>query len=616
MELAVVERWSDASVYIDFVSRRLMTFQDHNLAVLDIDSHGRTWFELPEVASLNLVALSPSSHVLAFVQDSSRLDSVLLEGTELFTYKPGRSREILGFEWIMNSVLSDLVVVTNYELQFLKLNDKKNKWSHQKSFSCYASKYWCNQGVMVVAVKGSNTLLTFFLDQNKGLKYFAGPKFTVNLDPSQAEDWASSYSGKLKSREDYPHKVLLCRLYEGNYFVHMNSLKGECCLYAIGEYSVQLYTTILCAETGDYELSCSDNLLLLTNYTSQETYVFDIRSDSYVDVPFCTICHEPEPPKDLSVSVIVQMDGSVDFSLDYQPPRIESTFEMVQKDAHKTYSEFPENMLQFVSQDLCISEKTCYRLGFDSDALIRSHPDRLEASLFLLRRSGYKVKSFDYIRIAIREKAPLLAFSRFFETINITYKIATDERKRSKKASESPELKIESGMTVLLQSDLYNFVFIPLFEDRSVEIRYLTAVLLEYIRTLAEQDIQIHLTLQILLTKMLIKGKDFVGLHQMVQYHVFSDSREIAQALLVLSNPNNHKHYLPAYQLAIDMLCRMKATEDVAEALIERHNLFEALEFVSPVFHNCIKKLNEEAVSNFDPEVREILSHYFSSLAP
>lgn len=73
MELAVVERWDEASVFIDFVSRRLMTFKDHSLTVVDVDGHGRTWFELPEVTSLSFVSLSPESRVLAFVQDLTRL---------------------------------------------------------------------------------------------------------------------------------------------------------------------------------------------------------------------------------------------------------------------------------------------------------------------------------------------------------------------------------------------------------------------------------------------------------------------------------------------------------------------------------------------------------------
>jgi hypothetical protein len=77
MELAVVEHWNDAAVFMDFGSRRLMTFHEHTVNVVDIDSHTRSRFELPEVTQLSCIALSPKSDVLAFVQDLSRLVSLI-----------------------------------------------------------------------------------------------------------------------------------------------------------------------------------------------------------------------------------------------------------------------------------------------------------------------------------------------------------------------------------------------------------------------------------------------------------------------------------------------------------------------------------------------------------
>lgn len=541
---------------------------------------------------------------------------MLLEGTELFSYNPGRNREILGFEWVMNSNLCDLALVTNSDVQFLKLNDRKNKLSHVKSYTCQASMYWCHDGVMAIGAQGSETLNFYFLNQNKGPKYFAGPKLTLNLEPHKKGQWAASFSGKIKvSLSPLPHKVMLCRLYEGHFLVHMNCERGECYLYAVCENSAQLHTSIICQELGDYELSCCDNLLFLTNNTAEETYAFDIRSDSYVGVPFCTIVHKPAPVvnKELQLSLLVQQDGSIDFGLGFDLPQTDSMFETIPKDAHVTYSELPELALNFVSQDLCISETACYRLDFNCEKMIESHPDRLEASLFLLRRSGYKVKSYDYIRIAMRERMPLLAFSRFFETVNITYRIALNERKTNRSRAETDEYKIESGMTVLLQSDLHSFVFTPLFEEKSFDSNYLAALLSEYFRSLAEQEVSVHMSLQLLLIKMLIKSKEFVTLHQMVQYHVFSDSRELAQALLVLSSPSNSTHYAAAYQLAIDMLCRLRAPEQVATALLDRNSPIESLNYVSIDTPNCLERVKEEATTFEDLEIREVLKDYIEN---
>jgi hypothetical protein len=525
---------------------------------------------------------------------------VLLEGTQHFSYQPGRYRQILGFEWI-NSGLCDLAVVTNSDIQFLKFNESRNKLVHVKSVSCATSKYWAEDGVLVAAAPTPGLLSVFYLNQVKGLKYFAGPKFTLDLEPARVEDWASSYAGRLQSRESLPHKVLLCRLYEGHYFVQMNCLKGECHLYAIGDNSVQLQSSVLCANPGDYELSCSDNLLLMTNLSLPETYVFDIRSDTFEGVAFCTIVHRPQPVEELSVSVLARLDGSVDFSFIYTEQADETGFEVLPTDAHVVYSELPEETLQFVSQNICVTSRTCYQLGVECESLVKTHPDRLEACLFLLRRTGYKVKAYEYIRKAIREHVPLLGLSRFFETVSITYNVALSERKSSRYKGGTADLKIETGMTVLLQADLYNFVFTPLFEDKSVDNAFLAAAVAEYMRSLAEQSIAVHMSLQILLTRLLIRGKDFVSLLQMVQYHVFDDSLELAQAFLVLSNPANPVHFPPAYQLGIDMLTRLKEARHLAKALADRHLYVEALR----IYPADIAERLREAPEMQDAEMQE-----------
>jgi hypothetical protein len=72
MEFAVIDRWTDASVYLDLVSRRLMTFQGHSLHIVEADHLTKAVFQL-EVQDLKNVALSPDRLILGFVQDSSRL---------------------------------------------------------------------------------------------------------------------------------------------------------------------------------------------------------------------------------------------------------------------------------------------------------------------------------------------------------------------------------------------------------------------------------------------------------------------------------------------------------------------------------------------------------------
>lgn len=73
MELAVVDRWTDASVFLDCVSRRMMKFQEHSLHLVLADSLLKTKLKLPSVEELTHAALSPDNQVLAFIQGTSRL---------------------------------------------------------------------------------------------------------------------------------------------------------------------------------------------------------------------------------------------------------------------------------------------------------------------------------------------------------------------------------------------------------------------------------------------------------------------------------------------------------------------------------------------------------------
>lgn len=72
MEFAVIDRWTDASVYLDLVSRRLMTFQGQSLHIVEADHLTKAVFQL-DVQDLKNVALSPDRLILGFVQDASRL---------------------------------------------------------------------------------------------------------------------------------------------------------------------------------------------------------------------------------------------------------------------------------------------------------------------------------------------------------------------------------------------------------------------------------------------------------------------------------------------------------------------------------------------------------------
>ena len=65
-------------------------------------------------------------------------------------------------------------------------------------------------------------------------------------------------------------------------------------------------------------------------------------------------------------------------------------------------------------------------------------------------------------------------------------------------------------------------------------------------------------------------------LQQLLQYHVFTDSRPLAHQIVRLS-----VNYEPLYQLGLDMLYRLKAIRDVILIFLSRGAVLEALKMLS-----------------------------------
>jgi hypothetical protein len=96
----------------------------------------------------------------------------------------------------------------------------------------------------------------------------------------------------------------------------------------------------------------------------------------------------------------------------------------------------------------------------------------------------------------------------------------------------------------------------------------MVAVLTEYIRSLNFNHIKVEPFLHEMLINFLVRNNRFYQLHQLLQYHVVSDSVHVACQLLSLENT-----YPPAYQLALDMLKRLHTHEEILEVLLTKQHV-------------------------------------------
>jgi hypothetical protein len=138
--------------------------------------------------------------------------------------------------------------------------------------------------------------------------------------------------------------------------------------------------------------------------------------------------------------------------------------------------------------------------------------------------------------------------------------------KQSSSSSTQLNIKPPAAKVILDQSDFYTNVFAALLEDPEVNLKRVVAILIEYYRSLSSCQIPPQHFLNELLINLLVQRKSWFQLHQLLQYHVISDSKPIACLLLSLESV-----YPPSYQLALDMLFRLgNSKEEICEILLSK----------------------------------------------
>ena len=125
---------------------------------------------------------------------------------------------------------------------------------------------------------------------------------------------------------------------------------------------------------------------------------------------------------------------------------------------------------------------------------------------------------------------------------------------------------------------------------------------MEFIRSLMENQIPQQASLQNLLLKFIMDSKDFLMMHTLLQFHVFSESLELARLLVHLGSKSqgSDQYYPPAYQLGLDMFKKLQSHEEVVIALINEGLMIKALNF-SQEYH-----VHSMKISTFLQKVEEI----------
>ena len=573
---------------------------------------------VPSLVGLYPVVLSDTSgglpmgvrysldHKFLAVQRHER-ELLFVECSSPLHFKFQTSKPILGFHWL-DSV--HVVVVTTTAIEIFFVDKSKGRLKSSKSVSINASYYLvsgrlpsplptgfpdsfihsCPIAPIIQLPNGNVSLegLCFLVPADSKAHSFKpiivlGPKSIKTLSKVHLEVVNSSEPVK---RED----VSLVFLYGDMFLSHLTAEPAignpQLDLYRITREMSQKFIFLQLYNTPPFCLSVLDNLLLVHAPGEKNTTLFDIRTSNQ---PIA-------PPTALAPFVLTTEARGSGVSAGWgagglrgqgAPAGIElyrSTWQYV----------YPNRILdrQFGflwEQQLNLAD------------LALSFQNKINAIDFLVKRKDSKALVLETLHSVLEERCSLHMVATVFDMLNRIYYNAvlnlvgrggdtqaavktyfseqTSDR-TSKSDDSSDLLRNASGFVVIEEVDMYKEIFVPLEEEKLLDINYFVCVLVEYVRSLHLFRLPVHIYLQQFVIYVLVKNSRHHILHQFLQYHVIGDSPPVALQLLSLES-----EYAPAYQLGIDMLTRLCLYDELMHVLLSRGQVYRALRIATQYRH-------------------------------
>lgn len=587
MAWVTVERWQhtpDVEVFYDLSARKMLYKKYTWIYTQCVDSGQRNdYHDLPVLESKCLgAALSPSELYIAYHHTSEQLNLLNISSGEHYQVTLTKGRTIFGYHWGQEDCLADFALVHSVGVDFYKVQLQPFRLQTVKTYAYTISQYWFEpiSGLFVLSHSptkpGSMRVYTFY---SKTSPKFDGPKFKLLQQVPATYHWTTRLHNSLNltlpiTSLDNNQKCSLVRIYSEVYFLHMSFESGHLNLYKITDEKVTK-SLLIARSPGVYDLFVIDSVLIIQSFERNEEYFYDIHSSDFHSEPF--FIQKYIGKSSISRQKSIHIKGLT-------PIIIEKT------------EEFPRNLLR-IDEDVWVNltEGCCYRRELQPLELIQTQENLVEKMMFLLRRTGHKFTALQYLRGEIRNKVQVRQLSELFYVMSKVYRLAVGERQNSPTRLSTrlgntdqrnsphfePELKVQTGTTVLLQTDMHAVVLLDIYENQDFkearDSRYVTSVMCEYLRSLVDEDILVNPSIQLLTAQQLEKSGNFELLQSMLQYRILNDSLEISHLLIRVANPVGSARYPPALQIALDMLLRLRDFREIADLLLERTLVYEVM---------------------------------------
>lgn len=552
------------------------------------------------------IKFSPDQKVLAIQRSKSSVEFINFLTGEMDTVEysqtcKGKNHVILGFLWTNTR---EILFVTDHGVELFQVVPEKKCLKVQKTFSLAVNWFvYCPQTCLVLLSSGilGNQMYPLHI---KGGNINKLSRFDVEIPVVPKPP-------KLCLLE---RDITLAVLYnEASIIILRHNPRGvgspgaEVIVYTLLKMMTARKTHVLRVDlSGRFAINVVDNLIIVHHQASKKSLMFDIAMCGETDGT--VTYHQP----------VVGLQPIKPFTLSLPP--VPSPVHTEPTQVHcELYS---PNWVVFQPNIIIDAKLGClWTITLNLQPLLTMIHDKCILVDFLMKRSDSKPVVIQVLQEILEPTAQncshLIVVAELFDHLNEVYRnflqsemqclVATPASSSlSVSPSKLPQI-IPKPCIVIDQSDMYTNVFSK-FVDRARESEEGTSgkfevwVLLEYIRSLTDYHIPVQHYLYELLINSLVQHEAYYQLHQLLQYHVVSDSKPLACLLLSLESL-----YPAAHQLALDMLKRLStANEEIIEVLLSKQQILPALRFVhsvGSVDQVSARKFLDAAKATGDPNV-------------
>ena len=488
---------------------------------------------------------SPMHEYICIQRSDTDIEFTIVAKARTFIKQVRRPKDsrILGIHWTFRT---NLIVVTTLTVELYQVEETGQLrllkyYNVDVNFYKYAAR---NKILLVASGTTSSNLWNFVFKEDL---VFRIPRFDLPF-PIKTE-----------------RQVLVSQIYSNVYIMVVDTANALLRMYLVTKDAVKPCVNLNLSSKAPVAVNVVDNMVAVHNLEAKVTFLFDLQwNDTFPlagPLPMIEMgCTSPPGPDLYNAATCA-----------YLMPNV-----MINE-----------------------TEGVLWTLDVRVDDVVKalsSNADPIVTLQFLVRRARSKPLILEHLKRLVLASSPVRLLASCFEVLNgVVATLPTAIQKqlivmspvRVSEKADSQEGDADAGgfvarrttrgHMIMDQRDIYADVFSAVMERPDAPSdRYLSAVLMEYVRSLTVHKIEVEHFLFELLIGLLVKNKMFVQLQQLLQYHVIEDSQPVAFQLLSIS----HDESPAAHQLALDMLRRLKKYDAIVDILLERGDVLSAVRFL------------------------------------